>query len=201
MPTTTLLLGTTNPKKIEYYQRFLKDLGLKIVTASDLRIKDPEETGSSIEENARLKAKYYCEQSNITTLADDAGFEIPVLKNFPGTLAHRFAGEEMSDDQVVEEILLKMRGLKGDARKARMKVVLALALNPDKIHLAAGEIVGIVPEKSYEKRMKHFPYRSLLYLPSQKRWFYDLTDQEEEEIGYRAAAIKQLIPHLNREHA
>jgi non-canonical purine NTP pyrophosphatase (RdgB/HAM1 family) len=196
MKITKLLLGTGNPTKIEYYKRYLSDLPLELVTTKELNLNEPEETGNTIEENAWLKAKHYFKESGLPTLADDAGFEIPALNNFPGTHTHRFAGYDMSDKEVIEGIIDKMEGLKDDERKGQFKVALALALSENEIITSVGSAAGIVPEKPYDKVMPHFPYRSLLFIPQFNKWFYDLTDEEEERLGYRAAAVKKIKKQL-----
>src|SRR6478672_7296500 len=107
-----LLLGTANPSKALMYKEFFKGMPVKIFTPKEVGIaEEPEETGKTFEENAVLKANYYFEKSGLPTLADDAGLEIPALDNFPGVKSRRFAGREMSEEEVIKAILEKMKNL------------------------------------------------------------------------------------------
>lgn len=192
-----LLLGTGNQKKIEFYKRFLGDLNLEFATPKDLGIPEPEETGKTLDENAKMKAEYYCKTANLPVLADDGGFEIPALNNFPGVHSNRFLGtERLTDEQIINGIIEKMHGLEGNDRQARYKVALALALPSGEMYTASGQIDGTVPVKPFTRRMPHFPYRSLLYVTELNKEFMDITDEDEEKIGYRKAAVEQLKKYL-----
>ncbi len=192
-----LLIGTGNPSKVEHYKQYFSDMPLELVSAHDLGITEqPEETGQTLEENAILKAKYYSKKSGLPTLADDAGFEIPALGNFPGLLSRRFAGHEMTDEEVIAGILERMKDLKGHERRAHMRVVCALALDPKHVYTASGVIEGRVPEAPYEKRQPHFPYRSLLFVDKLNVWFDEMAGELEDKIGYRKAALEQLKQYL-----
>jgi XTP/dITP diphosphohydrolase len=191
-----LLIGSGNNQKVEHYRRFLGDVPFQIVDLPDFNIPEPEESGKTFEENALIKVNYYFEKTGLPVLADDGGLEIPALGNFPGTQAHRFAGHDMSDEEVIAGIIEKMKDLKGSQRKARFRVVLALRLGKDEIYTASGTIEGTIPEKPLEKRMPHFPYRSLLYVDSLGKWFFDVTEEEENRLGYRRAAVEKLKPLL-----
>ncbi len=193
-----LLIGTGNPSKLKHYQRYFADILIELIMPRDLGIAEqPRETGQTLEDNAVLKAKYYAERSGLPTLADDAGFEIPALNNFPGVMARRFAGHNMTDEEVISGILDRMKHLKGDERRARMRVVCALALAPNRIFTASGVIEGHVPEAPYEKREPHLPYRSLLFVDKLNVWFDELTaDGLEDKVGYRKAAVEQLKKFL-----
>lgn len=195
----TLLIGSGNPNKIELYLQLARRFSLKLVMPADLQnFAEPEETGRTLEENAILKAKHYCKLTGLPTLSDDAGFEIPALNNFPGVLSRRFAGKEMTDEEIIAGILEKMWGLQGAQRAARMRVVIALALDADKVYTASGALEGVVPEKPYPKIQPRFPYRSLLYITKLDKWSYKLNTEDEERLGYRAATVKKLYPYLEK---
>lgn len=196
MSISTLLLGTGNPQKIAHYKKFLRDCDIKIITAGELNLPEPEENGKTFEENALLKAKHYYTSTKIPTLADDAGLEIPALGNFPGVRSARFAGRDMTDEEIISGILEKMRDLAGADRQARIKIVLALQLSESETHVATAVIEGVVPRRPYDKRMKYFAYRSLLFVSGLNKWFYDITEEDEERLGYRKAAVEELKKYL-----
>lgn len=193
-----LLIGTGNKHKLALAKKYLSDLSITLVTPAELGIiEEPEETGSTFEENAIIKARFYFQKSGLPTLTDDAGFEIPALNNFPGVHSRRFAGKDLTDQEVIDTILEKMKGLQGEQRKARMKLVCALALSDAEIHTAVGLMEGHVPEIPYERISTGMPYRSLLFVDSKNKWFDQLIeDGEEGSLGYRKDAINQLKKYL-----
>lgn len=192
-----LLIGTGNPRKIIHYKNFFKPGEVELVCASDVGITEqPEENGQTLEENAILKAKFYFGKSGLPTIADDAGFEIPALDNWPGINAHRINGNDASDQEIITTVLERMKNLKGQDRVARMRIVIALAMPGKDIVTASRQIEGVVSEKPFDKLEPHFPYRSLLYFPNLKKWFYEIDEKEEDGLGYRKAALEKLKPIL-----
>lgn len=195
----TLLIGSGNPNKLAHYRELASRFFLKLAMPQDFgNFPEPEETGQTLEENALLKAKYYCKLTGLPTLSDDAGLEIPALNNFPGVLSRRFAGKTMADEEIIAGILEKMKGLQGSQRAARMRAVIALALDADRVYTTTGALEGRVPQAPYPKIQARFPYRSLLFVDKVQKWFYQLTPEDEERLGYRAAAIKKLFPYLRK---
>ncbi len=88
-----------------------KILNKNILSLKDLNKKiDVKETGNTFLENAILKAKEVYKLTNIPTIADDSGLEIPVLNNFPGVLTNRFLGSDKTDTEKNQEILRLMHG-------------------------------------------------------------------------------------------
>ena len=192
-----LLIGSSNPTKISHYQKYFSDLPLTLVSPRELGLAgEPEETGETIEQNAMIKADYYFQHSGLPTLADDAGFSIPALGGFPGVRSKRFAGRGMADEEIIAGILERMKDLQAGRRRASMDLVVALRLSPTEAHTATARIEGHVPEQPFGKRMARFPYRSLLFVDSLGKWFYDIDSEDEDVLGYRAAAIKQLKQYL-----
>jgi XTP/dITP diphosphohydrolase len=193
-----LLVGSANPTKSVHYKKYFADMPIKIISAADLGITDePEETGETFEDNAILKAKYYFEKSGgLPTLADDAGFEIPALNNFPGVKSRRFAGHEMGDEEIIAAILEAMKDLKGEARKARMRISCALMLSPVQIHVASASTEGHVPETPSPKREPHFPYRSLLFVDSVNAWLGDIGPENKDIMDHRGVAVAELKKYL-----
>ena len=124
-----LLIATTNPGKLTEIKRFLVDLPIELVGLKDIGITDVvEETGSTFEENAILKATYYCKKSGLPTLADDGGFEIDALGGEPGVKSHRWihGDREDTDEELITYTLVKLKGLSRAMRGAQLRLVLAL---------------------------------------------------------------------------
>lgn len=198
-----LLIATTNPGKFAEIKRFLGDLSLELVGLIDAGITDAvEETGSTFEENAILKATYYMQKSGLPTLADDGGFEIDALDGAPGVKSHRWIhkDQEDTDEELIAYTLEKMRGLPRAKRGAQLRLVLALVLPDGRKFTVEEKTRGIVAEKPSDHRTPGFPYRSLLFLPEIGK-YYDhdlLTPEETDRFNHRKRALDKLKPILSR---
>jgi len=88
-----LLVATTNTGKLREIRSLLAGVAVELVTLRDLpTIEEPEETGLTFEDNARLKALYYSGHSGMTTVAEDSGLEIDALGGQPGIESARWGG-------------------------------------------------------------------------------------------------------------
>ena len=89
-----LLIATTNPGKIREIKGILSGVPIELKTLDDFPgIPEPEETGSTFAENARLKALYYAERAGLPAVADDSGIEIDALDKAPGVHSARWHGD------------------------------------------------------------------------------------------------------------
>ena len=184
-----LLIGTGNPSKLAAYKKLLADCKLEVISSFDLNIPEPDEVGPDFEKIAVDKARYYFEKSGISAIVDDGGFEIEVLNGEPGVKSKRWIGREMTDDEIITEVMKRMDGQEN--RRAKHVVFLALA-TPFGVFTAHGEIAGIVADRPSSKRIPKFPYRSVLYLPNYDKYWAELTEEEEEILNHRKAAIEKL---------
>ena len=200
---TKLLIATTNPGKLAELSRFLADIPMNLVNLKDLDITDTvEETGNTFEENAILKAKYYCKKSGLPTLADDGGFEIDALGGEPGVKSHRWIHQdrEDTDEELIAYTLEKLKGFPRAQRGAQLRLVLALVFPDGRQFTVEEKTRGIVAEKPSEHRTSGFPYRSLLFLTEINK-YYDhdlLTPEETDRFNHRKRALNKLKPMLNR---
>lgn len=186
-----LLIGTTNPAKFEDYKNLLKDYKFEFVNPKDLHIPEPEEVGKSFEEIAIKKAKYYYEKSGIPTIVDDGGFEVDALDGEPGVKSHRWLGRETKDEELVEEVLKRMKDVPEENRQCRLTVMIAVA-TPFGIFTTHSDIAGKVAEKPAKKIIKGYPYRSLMYLPNYGKYYCDITPEEYEILNHRKHALEKV---------
>src|SRR5581483_7836021 len=114
-----LLIGTSNQAKVETYKKLLKDFDLEIVSAKDLKIDAPEENEKTFEAEAVKKSQYYFQKSGIPTIVDDGGFEIEALNGEPGVRSRRWIGREMTDEEIIQEVFKRMKGITNRACKHR----------------------------------------------------------------------------------
>ena len=101
-----LLIATGNKGKVEEYRELLKGILFDLVTPRDVGITmNVEETGDTLEENARLKARALCEATGLAAVADDTGLEVDALDGAPGVYSARFAGEDATYGDNVAKML------------------------------------------------------------------------------------------------
>lgn len=187
-----ILIATTNPAKFGEYQTLLSKYPLETMRLQDLKIDGgPIESGTSFEENAIIKARYYFNLTNLPSLVDDGGLEIEALNNEPGVYSRRWLGREMQDDELIDEVFKRMKDVPPDKRRCKLALVLALA-TPFGIVISDGSVEGIIAEKPSHTRIPGYPYRSLMYFPAYGKYYSELSDQENEILNHRKAAVEKI---------
>lgn len=196
--TPKILIATTNPGKFSELKKYLADLRYKFVSLADLKITDvPRETGRDFLENAIIKAEFYSQKSGLPTIADDGGLEIFALGGEPGVNSHRWIkSKEATDEELINYTLNKMRPFKGAQRKAKLRVVIALAVPGKKSVNSEGVIEGIIADKPSKKRIRGYPYRSLFWIPQFKKYYDELTEEEHSKINHRKKALEKIKTFL-----
>ena len=194
-----LLIASGNPAKIEEFKKFLKDFPLEIVTLKDLNISNSvEETGKTFEENAILKAKHFAKLSGLLTLADDGGLEIDYLSGAPGVKSRRWLGYEMSDEELINEVMKRMKDAPKEKRTCKLRLVLALASPEGKVYTSEGAVDGLISEMPSSKRINGYPYRSFFYFPQFRKFYIDLNEEEHAKVNQRKAALEKIKPIFNK---
>ncbi len=192
-----ILIATTNPGKFTELSLYLQDLPSKLLSLKDLNISQKaSETGKTFEENAIIKAKFYCNLCKLPTLADDGGLEIDILNGEPGISSHRWVhkNKEATDQEILNYTLEKMQGIPQGKRGAQLRLVLALALPNNKIYTSEAKIRGVIAQKPAKKFSPGFPFRSLLFLPKINKFYneLELTPMENQRYNHRKKAIEKL---------
>lgn len=188
------LLATTNPAKRHELGTLLAGLPVTWRWLGELPDRpDVAETGATFEENATLKARAYASWSGMPSLADDGGLEIDALGGAPGVRSHRWDGDrELTDAELIDRTMERMRGIPQERRGAQMRVVLALALPGGPVYTAGGTIRGVIAERPTPHLDPGFPFRSLFVVPDYGKYFVDLTPEEHEGINHRRRAVEEL---------
>ncbi len=136
----SFLLASGNKHKVKEIQEILSIGTNKIEVSSPSHVIEVEESGTTFQENALLKAKAYYDQFKAPVLSDDSGLVVDALPDELGIRSARFGGEGLSDDQRCELLLDKLKG--EDNRKAYFVCVLCFYLNPDEIYYFEGRLEG-----------------------------------------------------------
>ena len=198
-----LLIATSNPAKLAEIRLFLSGVPLELVGLDDVKISDRAvESGSTFEENAVIKAKFYAKLSGLPTIADDGGFEIDALGGAPGVKSHRWIHGERDDDdeELISYTIKNLEGVPLPKRGAQLRLVLAFVDMSGGIHISEASVRGFVALKPSERRTPGFPYRALLFLPEINK-FYDhdlLTPAETDKLNHRKKAVEELLPFIKK---
>lgn len=195
-----LLLASSNRGKIKEYRFLLDGLGYRITTLTEQGIAEVvTESGSSYEQNARLKALTYAELSQLTTLADDSGLEVDALHGEPGVRSARFAGAAATDAERVSLLLAKLNGVPWESRTAHFKCVIAIAISGGRSEVCYGECEGMI---AFEAKGKNgFGYDPVFYLPEKGKTMAELPLKVKNQISHRARASQKARQVLLQLHA
>ena len=185
-----LLLATSNPGKIREYRLLLDGLGYLITTPPEEGIAEViAESGSTYEQNARLKAVIYARSSRLTTLADDSGLEVDALNGEPGIQSARFAGEAATDTEKVSLLLAKLHGVPWERRTACFKCVIAIVGPRGRAEICRGECHGMI---AFEPKGKNgFGYDPIFVLPETGKTMAELPAEIKNQISHRARASQK----------
>ena len=193
-----LLIATKNPGKIAEYRIILKNLPLEFITLGDLNIEaSVEEDGKTFEENAIKKAEFYSRLTGLPTLAEDGGIEIDYFNGEPGVKSRRWPGYEASDEELINMTFEKLNEVPLEKRGAQLRVVIALAINSE-IKTSEGVIRGIILERPAKTTIPGYPFRSVFYIPTMKKVFAEMTEEEEMLVSHRKRAVKKLLPTIKK---
>lgn len=119
-------MATGNHGKLRELKELLKGR-IRLIAMRELDLEAAEETGSSFEENARLKAFAAAEQSGLPALSDDSGLEVDALGGAPGIFSSRYAGADGNARANIRKLLKSLHGVPAENRTARFRCVLVLA--------------------------------------------------------------------------
>lgn len=188
------LIATHNMKKRDELQRILSPLGVHVLTADEagVDLTDVEETGTTFEENALLKARSGCKEGKMPCIADDSGLCVDALDGAPGVYSARFAGEHGNDDKNNEKLLSLLSDVPPEKRTARFVSTVACVFPDGRELVVRGECEGKI---GYEKRGENgFGYDPLFYVG--ERTFAEFTPEEKDAVSHRGNALRALCKAL-----
>lgn len=190
-----LIIATQNKGKAKDFEVIFEPMGFKVLTLSDVAENlDVEETGTTFQENAILKAEAVAEALHMTVIADDSGLEIDALNGDPGVYSARYAGAEKSDDANIDKVLAELEGVPAEERSARFRCVLAVASPGEPTQTFAGSCEGLI--LSERRGSNGFGYDPIFYVPSFDKAMAELLPQEKAMISHRGNAINELKASL-----
>jgi XTP/dITP diphosphohydrolase len=188
------VLATANPDKAVEIAAVLRDAGAPVeLIPRPGSVPDVDETGVTLEDNARLKAMALCEATGDPAIADDTGLEVAALGGAPGVHSARFAGPDATYADNVNHLLGRLAGI--EARTARFATV-AVARWPDGREVAAfGEVEGMIAEAP---RGEHGFGYDPVFVPTEGdgRTFAEMLPAEKQALSHRGRAFRTLADGL-----
>jgi len=190
-----LLLATGNEDKINEMAALLFGLPIDLKTLRDYPdMPKVEETGTTLKENAFLKARACFLATGLPSLADDTGLEIDTLGGQPGVSSSRFAGLEATYAENVAKVLGLLQGSRAKERKARFRSVIAMVFSPADERWVEGRLEGsitVVPIGA-----GGFGYDPIFYVPELEKTLAELSFEQKNRISHRGRALEKAKPIL-----
>jgi XTP/dITP diphosphohydrolase len=191
-----LVLATANPDKADEIRAVLRDAGIVVeLLPRPHDVPEVDETGTTLEENARLKAVALCEATGLPAIADDTGLAVDALDGAPGVHSARYAGEDATYADNVVKLLDALRGVADTERTARFTTV-ALARWPDGREVAAiGDVEGVIAPAG--RGREGFGYDPVFVpVEGDGRTFAEMTAHEKHAVSHRGRAFRTLADGL-----
>lgn len=189
-------IASKNKGKIKEFTHFFEKYHTEVKSLLDINEAiEIEETGTTFEENALIKARFLSNLLNKPVLADDSGLEVDVLNNEPGVYSARYAGIHGDDDANNQKLLAKLSGYSLNERTARFVCALALVKPNGEEIVALGICKGLIINEL--RGQEGFGYDPLFYIPKLNKTFGELSNAEKEAISHRGNALRVLGDKLN----
>ena len=192
---STLVIATRNKGKIAEIARILSfDSGIQIRSVAEFDIADIEETGTTFEENAALKALTVARATGFVALADDSGLEVDALNGAPGIYSARYAGNHGDDKANNEKLIRELAGIAPKERSARFVAVIAVAKPDGSTIMARGELEGEISESA--RGVNGFGYDPLFKPVGSAKTLGEFEPGRKDEISHRAKALAEIAPKI-----
>ena len=187
-----LVFATNNPGKLAEVQKMLPS-SIELLSLKDIEcFDDIEETATTLEGNAKIKANYITKNFGFNCFADDTGLEVTALNGAPGVYSARYAGEPANAENNMQKLIKNLNNI--EDRTAQFRTSICLNLD-GKQFLFDGICKGdILTEKQGEKGFGYDP----IFTPNgYSKSFAQMTSEEKNKISHRGLAIKRLIDFLS----
>jgi XTP/dITP diphosphohydrolase len=192
-PGDRVVVATHNAGKLTEMAELLEPYGLETISAGDLGLPEPEETGTTFEANAKLKARAAANASGLAALADDSGLAVDGLDGAPGIYSARWAGPDRDFMVAMEKIENRLNKsgarLPGD-RSARFVATVCLALPAGDTEVFVGEVAGhlVWPPRGEGG----FGYDPMFVPQGHDQTFAEMTRAEKRALSHRARAFQAM---------
>ena len=195
-----LIVATTNPHKLREIRRLLAGTGIALAGLADLPpVAEPEETGRTFQENARLKALYYSRHlaapgSSGLVVAEDSGLVVDALDGEPGVRSARFLRGDAPYAERFAEIFRRLDEHSERPRTARFVCALAAAEGERVVFETTGTIEGEISQTA--RGAGGFGYDPIFHYPPYGRTLAEVSEEDKLRVAHRGKAFRQLADWL-----
>jgi non-canonical purine NTP pyrophosphatase (RdgB/HAM1 family) len=190
---TTIVVASKNAGKVKEIAAMFAKLGVAVKSLADFpALPTVEETGTTFEENARLKADGYAKMLELPVLADDSGLQVDALGGQPGVFSARYAGKGHNDAANNAKLIAELASVPAEQRTAKFVSTLALAKpnQPEHDLVVSGHVDGLIV--GLPQGENGFGYDPYFYLPKRHKTMAQLTPDEKNAVSHRGNALRAL---------
>ena len=187
-----VLIASRNLGKVNEFRELLAGLDIEVLSAEDVGLAesfDPEETGSTFEENSLLKAKAYAKKTGLSVIADDSGLVVDALDGRPGVYSKRYGN---SDSERNEKLLQEMDSIAKTSRNARFVCSMTIFDPVKNVNKTVeGKVEGLISNEA--KGKLGFGYDPI-FIPEEGdgRTFAEYGSEFKNKVSHRARALEAL---------
>ena len=186
----TLLLASHNSGKVAELAEMLRPFGVECVSAGDMQLGKPEETGKTFLENAVIKAQAAARESKRIALGDDSGLEVDALDGAPGIFSARWAGANKDFGAAMKKILNALERSESENRTARFVCALVLAWPDGHCEAFEGKVEGEIADRPYGN--EGFGYDPIFRPLGHRHSFAQMDPSQKQILSHRAQAFDAL---------
>lgn len=190
-----IALATNNKNKLREMRAILADCFDEFLSMQDLGLDiDIEETGSTLTENALIKARTVCKLTGMIALADDTGLSVDALDGAPGIYTARFAGEEHNDDANINKLLSLLENVPDEKRTAHFSTVIAVCFPDGRELLTEGRVNGKIATERRGDR--GFGYDPVFFADELGKCFAEGSIEDKNSVSHRSRALHAMLNKL-----
>ena len=189
-----LLFFSNNKNKIIEIKKIFNKFNLNLLSLNDIKINnEPEESGKSFEENAKIKSDYGFNKTGIPCFADDSGICIETLNWKPGVQSKRFLNDYKNNEACFKSIIQRIK--KNGKLNAYFKTSISLTIKNDQNLIFNGKIDGKISDQI--RGRFGFGYDPIFIPKNYEKTLAELRTKEKNEISHRSIAVTKLINFLS----
>ena len=203
-----IIFATGNKGKIREIRDIITDPDTEVLSMKEAGVEaDPDENGTSFEENALIKARavaelirrqknegtlsFDTEDTQVTVMSDDSGLVIDALGGEPGIYSARYLGYDTDYNYKMEQIMKRMENVPDPERTARFVAAVGAVFPDGSEHVVTGAMEGMIAHGIYG--LNGFGYDPFFYLPEYGKTSAEITEEEKNAISHRGKALRSMI--------
>jgi len=191
----TIVFATNNLHKLQEVRAILEN-DFDVLSLRDIHcLADIPETGTTLQENALIKARYVKDNYGYDCFADDTGLEVEALDNAPGVYSARYAGDDHNSERNVEKLLRELKDKPN--RNARFRTIIAF-LQGNQEFIFEGQVIGSIANE--RRGNSGFGYDPVFLPEGYQETFAEMGEDEKNKISHRAAAVAKFSSFLKSQN-